>query len=183
MNTVRFKNFQKHNLSVNKCFYRNVRCLTVSSLSISRCYITWYRSQKSCTFLAHFVFHSNTHRSLQKSSLLPSHSLRKNMSYTPWIVELSIALHSRNSFLHYALKLTVFCAKREEKVKKRGALGEGSKKFTGRRQRKKGRLGAFPGSSSPRRRLLYRPKKGLLLHLTRPLPFNLPSPNPSEESL
>ena len=101
------------------------------------------------------------------------------MSYTPWIVELSIALHSRNSFLHYALKLTVFCAKREEKVKQRGALGKGGKKFAGRRQRKKGRLGAFPGSSSPRRRLLYRPKKGLLLHLTRPLPFNLPSPNPS----
>ena len=70
------------------------------------------------------------------------------MSYTPWIVELSIALHSRNSFLHYALKLTVFCAKREEKVKQRGALGKGGKKFAGRRQRKKGRLGAFPGSSS-----------------------------------
>lgn len=46
-----------------------------------------------------------------------------------WIVELSIVLHSGNSFLHYALKLTVFWARREEKVKQRGALGEAGQKI------------------------------------------------------
>ena len=70
-------------------------------------------------------------------------------------------------------------------MKQRGAtisvLGEGGKKFPRRRRRKKGRLGAFPGPSSPRRRLLYRPKKSLFLHFPRLLPFNLPPLAPQKE--